>query len=179
MTCEEQQPAGMAALGVQLPVIEKVLNHVSGSFGGIVSVYQKHEFANEKAEALARWAQHVQGLVEGRVNVVAAEAAMKPPSLNLRARAKLLEFVWNEVTGPQSDKDLRFMALDMGSHIRITPPTSDQAALREARRWNLKPLANLLRNHPALLGLEARNLIADILGGKEEATSRQASKATT
>ena len=60
----------MAALGVQLPVIEKVLNHVSGSFGGIVSVYQKHEFANEKAEALARWAQHVQGLVEGRANVV-------------------------------------------------------------------------------------------------------------
>ena len=93
---------------------------------------------------------------------------MRPPSLLLRDRAKLLEFVWNEVTGPQSDKDLRFMALDMGSHIRITPPTSDQAALREARRWNLKPLANLLRNHPALLGLEARNLIADILEGKKK-----------
>ena len=63
--------SGMAALGVQLPVIEKVLNHISGSFGGIVSVYQKHEFAAEKAEALARWAQHVHGLVEGRANVVA------------------------------------------------------------------------------------------------------------
>ena len=63
--------SGMAALGVALPVIEKVLNHVSGSFAGIVSVYQKHEYAAEKAEALARWAQHVQGLVEGRANVVA------------------------------------------------------------------------------------------------------------
>jgi integrase len=56
---------GMAALGVPLPVTEKVLNHVSGSFGGIVSVYQKHEYKAEKAEALARWAAHVEGLVEG------------------------------------------------------------------------------------------------------------------
>ena len=55
--------SGMAALGVQLPVIEKILNHVSGSFGGIVGVYQRHEFAAEMTEALARWAVHVQGLV--------------------------------------------------------------------------------------------------------------------
>ena len=61
---------GMAALGVALPVIEKVLNHISGSFAGIVSVYQKHEYAAEKAEALARWSQHVQGLVTDRTNVV-------------------------------------------------------------------------------------------------------------
>ena len=32
----------------------------------------------------------------------------------------------------------------------------------------LRPLANLLRDHPALLGLEARNLIADILEGKKK-----------
>lgn len=55
--------SGMAALGIQLPVIEKVLNHASGSFGGIVSVYQKHEFKDEKREALRRWAAHVEGLV--------------------------------------------------------------------------------------------------------------------
>ena len=29
--------SGLAAIGVQLPVIERLLNHVSGSFGGIVS----------------------------------------------------------------------------------------------------------------------------------------------
>jgi hypothetical protein len=56
----------MAKLGVALPVIEKVLNHVSGSFGGIVGVYQKHEFAAEKAEALSRWAMHLEGLVGHR-----------------------------------------------------------------------------------------------------------------
>jgi integrase len=59
----------MAALGVALPMIEKVLNHVSGSFGGIVGVYQRHEYSAEKAEALARWAAHVQGLVAPTDNV--------------------------------------------------------------------------------------------------------------
>ena len=57
---------GLAALGVALPVIEKLLNHVSGSFGGIVSVYQKHEYAVEKTDALQRWAQHLAGLVSDK-----------------------------------------------------------------------------------------------------------------
>src|SRR5262249_34940605 len=55
--------SGMASLGVQLPVIERIVNHVSGSFAGIVGVYQRHEFAGEKREALQRWADHVAGLV--------------------------------------------------------------------------------------------------------------------
>jgi hypothetical protein len=49
----------MAKLGVALPTIEKVLNHVSGSFGGIVSVYQRYEFGTEKAAALKTWSEHV------------------------------------------------------------------------------------------------------------------------
>jgi integrase len=51
--------SGMAKLGIALPTIEKVLNHVSGSFGGIVAVYQRHEFKAEKAAALKAWAEHV------------------------------------------------------------------------------------------------------------------------
>lgn len=58
--------SGCARLGVNLPVIEKVLNHVSGSFGGIAGVYQRHSFAAEKAAALALWGRHVEGLVEGK-----------------------------------------------------------------------------------------------------------------
>jgi integrase len=54
--------SGMARLGISLPVIEKILNHVAGSFAGIVGVYQRHEFANEKREALQRWADHVGAL---------------------------------------------------------------------------------------------------------------------
>jgi integrase len=58
--------SGMARLGVSLPVTEKVLNHISGSFSGIVSVYQQHDFADEKRQALETWAAHVDGLIGGR-----------------------------------------------------------------------------------------------------------------
>ena len=56
-------PVGMARLGINLPVIEKVLNHTSGSFGGIVGVYQKHSFADEKRRALDAWGAFVADLV--------------------------------------------------------------------------------------------------------------------
>jgi integrase len=64
--------SGMARLGVNLPVIEKVLNHSGGSFAGIVGVYQRYDFAREKASALQRWADHVERLVTNkRARVVA------------------------------------------------------------------------------------------------------------
>jgi integrase len=58
--------SGMARLGIRLPVIEKVLNHKSGTFRGIVGVYQRHEYAAEKRDALTRWADHVDAVVSGR-----------------------------------------------------------------------------------------------------------------
>ena len=65
--------SGMARLGIQLPVVEKVLNHKSGTFRGIVGVYQRHSFAEEKRAALAVWASHVDGILSGKRadNVVA------------------------------------------------------------------------------------------------------------
>lgn len=63
--------SGMAALGVTLPVIERCLNHVSGSFGGIVGVYQQHEFTAERKAAFELWTNHVKGIVErGGGNVI-------------------------------------------------------------------------------------------------------------
>lgn len=55
--------SGMARLGINLPVIEKVLNHTSGSFGGIVGVYQRHSFTDEKKTALETWGSHVATLM--------------------------------------------------------------------------------------------------------------------
>jgi integrase len=55
--------SGMARLGINLPVIEKVLNHTSGSFRGIVGVYQRHSFADEKRRALDAWGAFVADLV--------------------------------------------------------------------------------------------------------------------
>lgn len=58
--------SGLAKLGINLPVIEKVLNHSSGSFAGIVGVYQKHSFADEKRRAIDAWAAFVADLVSDR-----------------------------------------------------------------------------------------------------------------
>ncbi len=54
--------SGMARAGVSVAVVEKVLNHVSGTFAGVVGVYQRHDFAAEKREALTAWAAHVERL---------------------------------------------------------------------------------------------------------------------
>jgi integrase len=54
---------GLAGLGVAMPVVEKILNHVSGSFGGVAGVYQRHAFAEEKREALDKWAARVAAIV--------------------------------------------------------------------------------------------------------------------
>ena len=45
----------LAALGVRLEVTEKLLNHISGSFSGIVGVYQRHGYQDEMRAAMAVW----------------------------------------------------------------------------------------------------------------------------
>ena len=57
---------GMARLGIPVRVTEATLNHVSGTGGGIVGVYQRHDYADEKRQALEAWARRVLSLVEGR-----------------------------------------------------------------------------------------------------------------
>ena len=57
---------GMQRLGVRLEVTEAVLNHVAGTRAGIVGVYQRHDFAQEKKQALDLWAAEVTRIVEGK-----------------------------------------------------------------------------------------------------------------
>jgi integrase len=57
---------GLQKLGVRLEVTEAVLNHVSGSRAGIVGVYQRHEWADEKRAALAAWGARVAAITEKR-----------------------------------------------------------------------------------------------------------------
>ena len=50
---------GMQRLGIQLEVVERLLGHVGESQSGIRKIYQRHTFATEMAEAVAKWANHV------------------------------------------------------------------------------------------------------------------------
>ena len=54
---------GLQRLGVRLEVTEAVLNHVSGTRGGIVGIYQRHDWAVEKRTALEGWAAHLEAAV--------------------------------------------------------------------------------------------------------------------
>jgi integrase len=62
--------SGMAQLGVTPHVIEKVLNHISGSLAGVAGIYNRFGYAPEKRQALETWAAHVQRVIN-------------PPSANI------------------------------------------------------------------------------------------------
>jgi integrase len=63
---------GMANMGILPHVVEAVLNHVSGSKGGVAGVYNRAAYADESKAALERWAAHVEGVVSGTpTNVIA------------------------------------------------------------------------------------------------------------
>jgi hypothetical protein len=55
---------GLQRLGVRLEVTEAVLHHISGSRGGLAGVYQRHDWADEKRDALDAWAARVLKIVE-------------------------------------------------------------------------------------------------------------------
>jgi integrase len=61
---------GLAGLGVNLPVIERILNHVSGSFAGVVGIYQRHTFPTEMRDAMERWGRRIESLVSGEAGNV-------------------------------------------------------------------------------------------------------------
>lgn len=46
---------GLQKLGIRVEVTEAILNHKSGTRGGIVGVYQRYDFVDEKRAALAAW----------------------------------------------------------------------------------------------------------------------------
>jgi integrase len=64
---------GLGKIGIPPHVAELCINHVKG---GIEAVYDRHRYQREIAAALARWAEHVLAIVEGREsNVVALQTA--------------------------------------------------------------------------------------------------------
>ena len=49
----------LGALGVQPHVIEAVLNHVSGHRAGVAGIYQRHDYLEERREALEAWSAEI------------------------------------------------------------------------------------------------------------------------
>jgi integrase len=57
---------GLGNIGILPHVVEQILNHQSGSKGGVAGVYNKALYEPEKRIALDRWAAHLLTIVEGR-----------------------------------------------------------------------------------------------------------------
>lgn len=56
----------LASLGVPVHITEKLLNHVSGTTGGIVAVYQRHAYEAEMRAAIGKWERRVRELVRSK-----------------------------------------------------------------------------------------------------------------
>src|SRR5262249_18028556 len=56
----------MAARGIEPPVIDAALNHVGGHRRGVAGVYNRSTYDGAVTAALERWADHVDGLVNGK-----------------------------------------------------------------------------------------------------------------
>jgi integrase len=71
---------GLQKLRTPLQVTEAILGHTAGSRAGVIGIYQRHDYANEKRAALEAWGAHVMALVEGRTHTatVVAINAVRP-----------------------------------------------------------------------------------------------------
>jgi len=54
---------GMARLNIPPHVVDKILNHVSGSIRGVAAVYNRHSYVDERRAALEAWSRHVESLI--------------------------------------------------------------------------------------------------------------------
>jgi integrase len=69
--------SGMSRLGVRSEVVERALNHISGSFRGVAGTYQRDPLFEEVRAALLRWSQYVGGLASPKpAKVVTLQKAL-------------------------------------------------------------------------------------------------------
>ena len=55
---------GLQKLKTPLQVTEAILGHTAGSRAGVVGIYQRHDYADEKRAALEAWGAHIVKLVK-------------------------------------------------------------------------------------------------------------------
>ena len=66
------QELRLAELGIAPHVIERCLNHVSGTISGVAAVYNRHGYVPEKRQALDAWAARIEELIRPALAVAAS-----------------------------------------------------------------------------------------------------------
>jgi integrase len=68
---------GLARLGFPPHVVDKILNHVSGTIRGVAAVYNRFEYFEERRAALEAWGRYVENLLAARpANVIALRGVL-------------------------------------------------------------------------------------------------------
>ena len=49
----------MERLGIKQQVVEALLGHIAGSRAGVIGIYQRHTYEEEKRDAIEKWAEHI------------------------------------------------------------------------------------------------------------------------
>jgi integrase len=62
--------SGLAQLNIAPHVVDKVLNHSSGTIRGVAAVYNRFEYLNERRAALEAWGQYINNLLAPRTDVI-------------------------------------------------------------------------------------------------------------
>ena len=72
---------GMAAMKIPPYVVDRILNHTSGIIRGVAAVYNRHQYGEERRDALEAWGRSVEAIVTGRPagNVVALARVARGP----------------------------------------------------------------------------------------------------
>jgi integrase len=55
---------GMAGLQTPVHVVERLLNHRTGTIRGVAAVYNRHEYWTERVDAMAAWSASLRGLLK-------------------------------------------------------------------------------------------------------------------
>lgn len=74
---------GMAKLNLAPHVVDRILNHVSGSIRGVAAVYNRHAYIEERRAALDAWSRYVDNLVaprQGNVRPTQSRTAIGAPA---------------------------------------------------------------------------------------------------
>ena len=50
---------GLERLGIKQQVVEALLGHIAGSRAGVIGIYQRHTYEEEKRDAIEKWAGHI------------------------------------------------------------------------------------------------------------------------
>jgi integrase len=66
--------SGMAKLGFPPHVVDKVLNHSSGTISGVAAIYNRFEYIDERRAALEAWGRYIDSLLVPQTNVVELRA---------------------------------------------------------------------------------------------------------